>query len=200
LYICALISQMIKSIAPYKDSQLIEGIKRKDGEAFKQLYRYHTGAFKTMILNNGGTKTDADDIEQLVIIHLYEKVITSDFKLTAKLSTYLYSVARNMWLKRASKKNLTLSSDDDTLNLPEISEEIEIQIDPKDDEEEILVKSIANLGDTCKQILTKFYYKKKSMRTISNELPDFTEDNLRKRKYKCMQQLKKIFEQKKQHG
>lgn len=191
---------MIKSIAPYKDSQLIEGIKRRDGEAIKQLYHYHTGAFKTMILNNGGTKTDADDIEQLVIIHLYEKVITSDFKLTAKLSTYLYSVARNMWLKRASKKNLTLSSDDDTLNLPEISEEIEIQIDPKDDEEEILVKSIANLGDTCKQILTKFYYEKKSMRTISNELPDFTEDNLRKRKYKCMQQLKKIFEQKKQHG
>lgn len=190
---------MIKSIAPYNDSQLIEGIKRKEAQAFKQLYRYHTGAFKAMILSNGGTQTDADDIEQLVIIHLYEKVITGDFKLTAKLSTYMYSVARNMWLKRASKKNLTLSSDDDTLNLPEISEEIEIQIDPKDDEEEILVKSIANLGDTCKQILTKFYYEKKNMRTISNELPDLTEDNLRKRKYKCMQQLKKIFQQKKQH-
>jgi RNA polymerase sigma factor (sigma-70 family) len=190
------------STQTYTDKEIIAGLKNRDSKAFKELYHSHTAKFKLMIIGQGGSQDDADEIEQLVIINLYEKVMGGQFQLNenTKLSTYLYAVARNIWYKKATKKYQTVSIDNKNIVLPEIVEEIDIQIDPIEDEEQLLINAIKKIGDSCKQILTKFYYEKKSMRQIAIELVDISEENLRKRKYKCIQKLKKLFEKEQKNG
>ena len=57
-----------------------------------------------MIHSNGGRPQDAEDVFQEALIILVGKIRKSDFKLTAKLSTYLFSVCRFLW-KDKRKEN-----------------------------------------------------------------------------------------------
>ena len=57
--------------------------------------------------------------------------------------------------------------------------------------EAIVLKALNETDIDCKKILTSYYYDKKSMRDIAEEIGTISEENLRKRKYKCIQKLKK---------
>jgi len=51
--------------------------------------------------------------------------------------------------------------------------------------------AFGNLGATCKSLLTKFYFEKKSMNTIAVEL-QLHPSSTRNKKYRCMQKLKTL--------
>ena len=53
------------------------------------------------------------------------------------------------------------------------------------------MKAFGNLGDSCKVLLMKFYFEKKSMNTIAEEL-DLDAASARNKKYRCMQKLRAI--------
>ena len=64
-----------------------------------------------IIMKNKGSIEDTKDVFQEAIMVLHEKVrvdiIQKDKKLvlTCKLSTYIYSVSKNIWLKRLEQQN-----------------------------------------------------------------------------------------------
>ena len=79
------------------DEKIIELLKvNKTDKAFYKLYADFPKV-KKMILAKGGTKDDAQDIFQEALIILYKKVNESEFKLTSKIGTYVYSVSRFLW-------------------------------------------------------------------------------------------------------
>ncbi len=186
-YICTMtLFQIYKN-----DTELIAAIRRKERKSFEYLYRHKTAVVKNFVLSNGGHLEDAEEIEQNVIIHLYEKIVSGNFELNenTQLSTYLYAVGKNMWYKKLSKANRTIYDE----NITEQTENIDFY---NDDESEYLeqevVNALQNSDDDCKAILTMYYYDKKSMRDIAESLGTISEENLRKRKYKCIQKLKKM--------
>ncbi len=181
------------------DQELLALLKKQDNKAFKQLYQFHTGIVKKLVLANSGTTDDAEEVEQMVIMVLYEKLVQGKLELQegVKLETYLYSIAKNIWLKqlRIKGKSIPLDLSEDSepgINDPGL-ESLYIHEGPK---EKILVECLESLGEACQSILAKFYYEEKSMRDIALEMKTITEDNLRKRKYKCIQRLKELFNQK----
>ena len=60
---------------------------------------------------------------------------------------------------------------------------------------QMVERSLAQLGDPCKQILEKFYYHHKSNVDIAEELDYKNADTVKNLKYKCLQRLKKIFKE-----
>ena len=86
------------------DTALIERIKNKDHQAFKELFnKFRTKVFNTCMgfLHN---KDDAEDITQEVFIEVYQSI--EKFRSESKLSTWLYRIAVNKSLNfiRDNKK------------------------------------------------------------------------------------------------
>lgn len=179
------------------DEYLLHGILRHDHKVIRHLYRNHLSGLHSFITLQGGSSDLADDIQQDVIIHIYEKVTLGKFVLNpgTKLSTYLFSVGKYMFYKRMRKPFLPEEA------IPEpLFEDEDEDVDSKYSDEEV-EDALEDLDPICKKILYRVYYDMKSMREIAQELQTISEDNLRKRKYKCMQKIKKILESKnEQHG
>jgi RNA polymerase sigma factor (sigma-70 family) len=178
------------------DHILIEAIRKKDRKAFVYLYQNYTGQIKNFVRTHGGQMDDEEEIEQNVIIHLYEKIVAGKFELheNVKLSTYMYAVGKNMWYKKLNTKSQNVKE----LTIEDLGEEIDFYDSSEDAGlENEVVKALQNSDDDCKKILTLYYYDKKSMKEISETLSTISEENLRKRKYKCIQKLKKVLTQKK---
>lgn len=183
------------------DIELIAALKQRDRNAFKYLYKNYTRPIKHFVKTNGGQDVDAEEIEQNVIVLLYEKIASGNFVLHegTKLSTYMFAVGKNMWYKKGSINNRIKLEDEIT----EIAVEFDFDelLDGSNQNEKIIIEALQNSDQDCKEILTMYYYDNKSMREISLNLGTISEENLRKRKYKCIQKLKKVLIDKiKSHG
>lgn len=170
----------------YSDAELLEMIARSDSAGFSFLYRQHFNMIRNFVEMNTGTKDDAADLFQEVLIILYEKIRDKKLHISCSLKTYLYSVARNQWLKklRDQKKNIKVRNFEDFIA---IQEEDELPLPGLD------LKNLFNeIGEACRKLLILFYYKKKSMEEISLELNYSNADTAKNQKYKCIQRLKKM--------
>ncbi len=179
------------------DAEIIRGIACRSDDAFRALYHAHTGQLTRFVQNNNGSQQDAQDIEQKAIIVLYEKVIQGNFSLSSKLSTFLFGVGKNLWYKELNKRS---KSQAHKVSIEPVYEEISFSMDTEDDDEAILIKYFRQLGDSCRRILRGKYYDKLSDKELSSAIGTITEDNIRKRRYKCLQQLKKMFTTNLSHG
>jgi len=164
-------------------------LSKNDNKAFEILYVEYFNMAKYFIVKNNGTLDEAKDVFQDAIIVLFEKTKNPNFIITCTLKTYLYSIVRNLWLKVLSKKKKNVSLTDFEKYYKIEIEEYDTEKDNKIDK---VLDAIKLLGEKCKKILTSFYFEKKKMSLIAEELGYTNANNAKNQKYKCMQQLKKM--------
>jgi RNA polymerase sigma factor (sigma-70 family) len=59
-----------------------------------------------MVVSNSGTKIEAEDLFQDIMVVLYENILKQNLNLTSTLSTYLYSISWHLWLQRLNKRKI----------------------------------------------------------------------------------------------
>ena len=79
------------------DQQIVDQLKNGDTKAFKALYADFE-KITSFVTQNSGKEEDAKDFFHETLIVFYEKIKNDEFELKSKLSTYLYSVCKNLWL------------------------------------------------------------------------------------------------------
>jgi RNA polymerase sigma factor (sigma-70 family) len=145
-----------------------------------------------LIINNNGTADDAKDIFQEAMIVLYEKARSGTFELNCLIKTYVYSVARRLWLKRlqqANRYNGEISGSEAAVPVEDdIGEHAR-----RDADFEMMEKAILSLGEPCKSLLEAFYLQKRNMQEIATSFGYTNAENAKTQKYKCLVRLKKIF-------
>lgn len=145
-------------------------------------------------MNNNGDLDEAKDIFQEALILLFEKVKNGGFHLSSKLGTYLYSLSRNIWLKKLTRSRGREVSTPDFLQ-----EESLVDLDSDEIREEkntqfsIMEESMSKLGEPCKALLESFYVQKMDMKSITEVFGYTNADNAKTQKYKCLMRLKKLF-------
>ena len=175
-----------------KDLILIEGIAAEDKASIEQLYRQHFNMVQNMVIANAGSKDDAADLFQETVIVLYEKVKTGNFELQCLLKTFLYSVARRLWLKKLQQLQRYTSQPEGLEDIAQVEEEIESHLKLQNDF--IIMETAMNkIGEPCKSLLQAYYLQKKHMNTIASEFGYTNADNAKTQKYKCLVRLKKLF-------
>lgn len=180
----------MKEYQQYTDYDIITGIKNFNNLAYKAIYYNRTETFRKYILKNGGSSQDADEVEQKTIIVLFEKIRDDKFKLNegTRLSTYLFAIARNLWLKDLAKRGKNVNIDKTQIG-DEYIDDINDH-DVKFRQEDLLRSEIKLLNEGCRAILIGWYYFKKSYDQMAVEIGTTTADNIRKNKAKCMKKLK----------
>ncbi|HEX7757061.1 MAG TPA: sigma-70 family RNA polymerase sigma factor [Niabella sp.] len=171
---------------------LLKGLARNDRKAAEEIYKQHYNLIQALVVNNNGTADDARDIFQESMVVLFEKSRSGAFELNCQIKTYLYSVAKRLWLKKLQHQGRFTEEWNDTGMQVRVDEDIEVH-EQKDQEFDLMHQSIQNLGEPCKSLLEAFYFKKKSMQEIAESFGYTNSENAKTQKYKCLMRLKKIF-------
>jgi len=174
------------------EKALLEGLARDNRQAIETIYKQNYNMVQTLILNNNGSTEDAKDIFQEAIVVLYEKVKSGSFELNCQIKTYVYSVCRRLWLKRLNQLQKFSPEVDGIENMVVVEEDMEAH-ELRNNEFQVMEKSMQNLGEPCKSLLESYYLHKKSMQEIAGDFGYTNADNAKNQKYKCLMRLKKIF-------
>ncbi len=174
---------------------LVFKLKRNDNRSFKAVYENYFPMVMKYITQNNGNQEDAEDIFQETLIVLIKKLQDPAFQLSSKLSSFMFSIAKNMWLYRLrSKKNIT-TADDDLESIPDMStEEIGLKKE-RDVQIGAISDSLSELKEDCRRLLIDFYYFNKPLIEIASEM-NLTEKFIRVKKYRCMDSYREIVNKK----
>lgn len=184
---------MSKSKVQFTDEQFIEGMRNGKNEILEALYKkYYTIVLK-FIVNNSGSEQAAEDIYQETIIVLYENAQKTEFKLSCQLQTYIYSIAKRLWLKQLKKNGKTfLFKEEEENEVVDIKEDLQ-SYEEKEKDFDKLNRSLEELGEPCSSLMKDFYVVKLNMEEIAEKYGYTNSDNAKNQKYKCLQRLKKYF-------
>lgn len=163
-------------------------------QAFTFLYKEYFTMCAYFVTKNSGSKEEAKDVFQDAMIVMFKNSRKDNFELTCNIKTYLYSIIRNLWLKQLQHKNKRINIIDYEKYVQITTDDISV----KKDETlfDTMYNSMQKLGENCQKILHLFYFEKKSMEVIAQELEYTNAENAKTQKYKCLQQLKKYFNEK----
>lgn len=178
----------------YTDGQLLEWLRsgRQPDPILRYLYRQHFGSLSNYIEQNTGSREDAEDIFQEVLISFIELVRLEKFRGDSSVKTFLYSMNRNLWLNELKKRNRSLAREKiyekDRPSLQTATDEL---IAGREARQQVLTV-VGKLGDTCRKILLGFYYRELSMKEILADIGYENEQVVRNKKYKCLKQLEQM--------
>ncbi len=169
---------------------LIRSTKAGDQDrAFAQLYDKCSETVYSMVRSNSGNATEAEDVFQDTLIVLHNNLRKDTFKLTCKLNTYIYSVARNLWLNQLRKSSRQTKLDPSSEEYVEVSDN-SLQVLMRSEEDGILNELILKLDENCRTILKYFYFEKMKMKSIAVKLGYANEGVAKSKKSKCLKKLR----------
>ncbi len=174
---------------PIQDSDLLNKLKSEDNASFTILYKFYFPSIATFIIHNYGKREDAEDIFQEAITVLLQKVRQPDFVLSSSLKTYLFAIAKNLWLKRLrDHKRLLAAAPDNYLQADETSS-VELLEEKSDDEK--IISWINKITRHCQQILQAIFFYGEPMKDVMKRMGWKNKHTAANQQYKCIQQVKR---------
>lgn len=184
---------MQKPKKQFTDNDFMVGLLNGNNDVLIALYKKYYNVVLKFILYNSGSAAAAQDIYQETIIVLFESVKKPGFELKCQLQTYIFSIAKRLWLKELKKNGKTfLFKESEENNIVDVTEDLK-EFDEKEADIEKMNKSLIDLGEPCSELIKDFYINKLSMEQIAEKFGYTNADNAKTQKYKCLQRLKKCF-------
>ena len=175
--------QIFKVNAVVNETELFERIRKGDEKALEFIYRKYYRMMTKLVLNNNGTEDEARDVYQEALIVFWQKVRSNEFVLTSKMSTFIYSICHNLWLKELKRKS-RLSNEE-----KELAEPIDFE---KAEREKIIAECLNEMGESCRKVLMYYYFDDMSMQEIADKLGFANSDTAKTKKYKCKEKFDEL--------
>jgi RNA polymerase sigma factor (sigma-70 family) len=170
-----------------KDSEILARIRQGDEGALDYLYKKNYKMMTKMVINNSGSEDEAKDIYQDALIVFWQKAVSGNLVLSSKISTFIYSICQNLWRKELERKSKLSNEEKDNPEINDVDRRERI---------EIINTSISKLGETCRKILTYYYFDNLSMSDIAEKMGFANADTAKTKKYKCKKELDELIKSK----
>ncbi len=175
----------------FSNEELIQGIKNKKVDVLQFVYKQYFPMVMEYIVKNSGSPDDAKDIFHDALTAIYEKTNRENLTLSSSFSTYLFAIAKNLWLMvlRKQKTDLKYKSQLDplTVSSEEIDDDVQNHLRYK-----LYRKHFSSLGEDCQKVL-KWFLDGFSLKEIADKM-DFTPAYAKKKKFNCQKQLISMIE------
>ena len=178
----------------FTDLSLIQALRSDTNpdEAIRHLYRTQFSMTAAYIKQNSGTDEDAEDIFQEVVLVFIEVLKKDKFRAESSVSTFLYSLTRNIWLNELKKRGRSKLRDEIFEKGKDQADEDVSHLIVNREMKSQLMQLVDKLGEACKKILLAFYFENLPMREILKSLDYENEQVVRNKKYKCLKQLEQM--------
>lgn len=177
-----------------QDSRILEQIRRGDDNALVTLFQSSRRPVCALVLRNSGTEADAEDVLQEALIILWERVKSGRHEYTAKLDTFIYATAKNLWLRRLSRMKREIPSD--------LAQETEASDDPspleaviESEQARLIQAALTRLGEPCRTLLLLYYWEEATMEEIAAQLGFANAETAKSKKYQCKNALKRLVQE-----
>jgi len=178
------------------DSEMVDNLRsgKKMDETIRNIYRNHFEGLCWYVMNNSGSRQDAEDIFQEVVVNFIELIQKDKFRGESTIKTFLFSLNRFTWLNELKRRGRALAREEKYEKGQERTElDTNHFIADREGKAEVL-RVVSELGETCRKILVLYYYENLSMKEIL-EVTDYeTEQVVRNKKYKCLKQLEQMLD------
>jgi RNA polymerase sigma factor (sigma-70 family) len=188
----------MEAIRNFPDSELVANLragKRMD-ETIKSIYRNYFDGFCWYVMNNSGTRHDAEDIFQEVLVAFIDLVQKDKFRGESSVKTFLYSLNRFTWLNELKRRGRALVREEKYEKAQDQTETDASHLIADREGKAEVMRLVGELGETCKKILLLFYYENLSMKEILDATEYENEQVVRNKKYKCLKQLEQMINEK----
>ncbi|HZG01661.1 MAG TPA: sigma-70 family RNA polymerase sigma factor [Chitinophagales bacterium] len=171
------------------DRALLENLRNEDNASFEVLYKFYFPSVAAHITQNFGSTEDAEDIFQEAIMVLLQKVRQTDFVLTSSLKTYLFAIAKNLWLKRLRDNKLVPVNDLEKFQ--RTGEPSAFELQPEQTKEEKLASWLTRITENCQRILKAIFFYNEPVGSLMQKMGWKNKHTAANQRYKCLQQIKK---------
>ena len=147
---------------------------------------------RKVIGNLGGSEEDFSDVFNFSVVQMMKNVLKDkSFTISSNVHSYLFGIARNVYLQNLRKQKIHTSELTDQHEMPEEST-IDLVIMQKD-KKNILVKVLNTLGKNCRAVLLYWSagYKMAEIASLLNYSSDVV---VRRKKMNCLQDLLKYLD------
>ncbi len=192
------------SFSELNDQELL--VKIKDNSDYLGIVykRCKTNCLGFMRKMTSGKISDyeLEDVFHDANIILYEKIVKGDFVLTSSFQTYLNSVCRFQLLNTIEKSTLTTDYQDNSVNdddenpngyhssITDSLETIDHSNEPLFLAIERALDLMKSAGGKCYDLLTQFWYKRRSMKELSEIFEYSDANNTKHQKARCQERLR----------
>lgn len=175
----------------YSDEAIIEGLRLRSDYIIKYIYQELFPMILFLVTKNNGSEEDAEDIFQDSLIIVFRKIKANELDLTCSFRTYVYSISRNLWLQKLSKRK-QFSREFSDIEVYITMSDYALSERNQDEQEKFRLyqQHFLTLGEDCQKVLLLFM-KKTSLKEIAAEMGYKTEKYAKTRKYLCKEELKK---------
>ena len=177
----------------YTDEEILSGLKSRDRNVVRFITREYRSMIDFLVRKMGGGSQDADDIFQEALVIIISKVDEDELVLTARFSTYLYAVSRNLWLLQLTNRKREMEQR--YMYLKTGGGEDFDSRGFTDTDEKKFMHYYEQLSKVCKEIIRQ-YALDSSVKEISGEMK-VSEKYIRRRKYECRLRLLKLIKENK---
>ncbi len=171
---------------------VIDGFRKNDDTVLKRVYQSVFPKVKAYILKNSGNEAQAKDIFQEAFIACWRNIKADKLSEDGNVEAYLFTIAKNKWtdyLRSSNRKKMVLNND--ITNIAKADDDPEINEDLQEKHRNTMNLALQQLGHNCKNLLNKFYFERKSMNEIAEEM-NLASASARNQKYRCMEKLRKL--------
>ncbi len=179
------------------DAELLESLRtgKNVDQAIRNLYKYHFDSLGWYVMNNNGSRQDAEDIFQDVVVTFIDLVQKNKFRGESSVKTFLFSLNRYAWLNELKRRGRALAREEKFERMQDRTTEDVSSVMAGRESSAGILQLVEQLGETCKKILLLFYYEEYSMKQILEHMHYENEQVVRNKKYKCIKQLEQMIEQ-----
>ena len=170
----------------YSDKEILAGIKNGDDRIFQFIYKNCFPDIRRLVLSNSGSDQDVEDLFHDSLLVSCNKLIHTNLKLKCRFRTYLYSVARLLWLKELKQRRLRRQEYYDPDSQPgEIINSIaKLELAKM----KIYDKHFKELSKECQKVLY-MYFENATMEEIYKEMAYKNVQIAKDKKYRCKKSL-----------
>ena len=174
------------------DGELLELLRGPDpiqrDKALAEVYRRSYSMIERMITSNNGSVADAEDIFHDGLISFYKQA-QNGLTLTCAIKTYLFSICRNLWLKRLRKSGRSDRLED------QHNEIVELDNDPEeflilDECAELVSSQLKLIGEDCRKIIVYSYFDQYKADEIAKLMDYATPQVARNKKSSCLKRFR----------
>jgi RNA polymerase sigma factor (sigma-70 family) len=174
-----------------EDSKLLDALRNGDDSGLEELFHKNRRSITSLVMRNNGTQDDAEDVLQESLIVLWERIRKGTFEYQAKLSTFIYATAKNIWFRKLARTRREFPSAGETFEIPS---EDSTPFEKMEDNERILAveQAMEEIGNPCRDILLLYYWEEQTMENIALKLGFANADTVKSKKYQCKKALEKL--------
>lgn len=171
-----------------EDQDIIKSIKSgKDQKVLNNLYTDMYPGVRNYVCANSGNEDEAFDIFQEAVIILFKQVRLDRFDPQYKIKSFLFTVAKNLWINRVKRMNRTVNLKEDYDFIETNKSVLHNLID--EERNNLIHYLLDQIGENCKQLLTLSVFESLSMKEICKKMGYSSENAAKTRNYKCKQKL-----------